>query len=1022
MRLRVALLGPLRVTMDDPASTRPAVAPTAVLGRRERAVLTLLALHRGSLVRIPRIVDDLWPEDPPPRATNTVQVYVSRIRRALGKEAVHGGPDGYALNLDPADLDVTVFEELARRGHHALAAGRYAEAADLLRRALGLWTGDPFPDGADLPSVRADAVRLAELRAGALEDRFEAALALGEGPELLPELDAACAQHPFRERLVAVRITALFHAGRHTEALERYAEHRSRCVDELGVEPGPDLQQLQRAILAGGAGLTPATWPLGRLLKTAGAAATLPTPRTPLIGRDAALAAAAARLRGPETRLLTLTGPGGSGKTRLAIAAAQTLTTGYLDGVYFVPLAPATSADQMWSRIADTLEVPPERRSELELLRHLAHLSALVVLDNLEQLPDAGDVVSRLLDAAPHLDVLTTSRRALHVRGEHLQPVPPLDLPDNAELDRAETSAAVRLFVQHAAMADPAFTLSETNVAAVIEICRRLDGLPLALELAAARTRLLPPQTLAARLDRSLDLTDRSPDRPARHQTLRRTIAWSVDLLSPTSRIVFRRLGVFVGGADLAAVAHLAADATPDAARESPTVQTVTVDAGRDPGGWLWGSLEELVDASLVRLDHDATGEPRIGLLETIRTYAHGQLRDHGELEHTYLRHAQHYSHVATTADAMLKHTPARAGDARRTLALEHDNLRAALGRLLDRAAAPDRFSDGTQDTTQDTTQGTTAGTRGAGWSPAECAAQARQLCAALVAQWIDSGHDIEGQQWAERALALAPADDDPSVAAILAGLCQFQLMFGHYDQGRRTAAASAAMWGRLGENTNRSRALSKVAQASEALGDLAGAGTAAREALALAEAAGDLGARVLALDELASLALAQGDPTDALARYTELIALDEERNDPAAVLEDRQNRVGVLRALGRNREAYAEMLEHLPALVQHAEQAKQLIAGQDLAALLAELGAAREAAMMIGAVDTLRERLGYAHYRTYEEKIGKPLTSARRTLLETEWEQAYQAGRHLPLARALLEVRPEGTGPDDRAVRPLGP
>jgi hypothetical protein len=229
-------------------------------------------------------------------------------------------------------------------------------------------------------------------------------------------------------------------------------------------------------------------------------------------------------------------------------------------------------------------------------------------------------------------------------------------------------------------------------------------------------------------------------------------------------------------------------------------------------------------------------------------------------------------------------------------------------------------------------------------------------------------------------------------------------------------------MWGRLGENTNRSRALSKVAQASEALGDLAGAGTPRGKRSRWVEAGGDLGARVLALDELASLALAQGDPTDALARYTELIALDEERNDPAAVLEDRQNRVGVLRALGRTREAYAEMLEHLPALVQHAEQAKQLIAGQDLAALLAELGAAREAAMMIGAVDMLRERLGYARYRTYEEKIGKPVTSARRALLETEWEQAYQAGRHLPLARALLEVRPDRTGPDDRAVSPLGP
>ena len=398
-------------------------------------------------------------------------------------------------------------------------------------------------------------------------------------------------------------------------------------------------------------------------LRSLGAASGLPVPPTPLVGRDGELAELDALLRSPGVRLVTLTGTGGSGKTRLAIELAQRLTAAYPDGVYFVPLAAATTAEVMWTSLAAALDVPAADRMPPRLFDHLVHRSAVFVLDNLEQLSGADAVVSELLTRCPRLVAVATSRRPLHVAVEHEHAVPPLELPLTSDVEGAERSAAVQLFVQHARKVNSRFALTADNVADVSAVCRRLDGLPLAIELAAARTRLLTPKALLARLGDLLELSDTGVDRPTRQQTLRNTLAWSHDLLTPALQQSFRRLGVFSGGADLEAVTALVVSADPDAGADGPdTLQVVS----------------DLVEASLVTVSESFDDEPRIGMLETVRTYAVEQLRVHGELDLAQERHAHYYLRLAEQLGPLVggnQYVQARA-----RFESEHENMREALG------------------------------------------------------------------------------------------------------------------------------------------------------------------------------------------------------------------------------------------------------------------------------------------------------------------------------------------------------
>ena len=467
-RFEFRVLGPLEVASGGRA--------VALGGPRQRALLAFLLLHGNELVSRQRLVDCLWGERAPETAANALQVAVHGLRRLLGAERVETRGTGYRLQVEPGELDLERFRGLVLQARSASPTA----AANTLADALALWRGAPLVDTADAPFARTQIGRLEEERLAALEARIDADLELGRHTELVGELETLVAEHPFREALGCRQLLALYRSGRQAEALEAYAWARRTLVEELGVEPGPALQELERAILRQDASLAPAPPP-------AVPRTNLPALATPLVGRQLELAAASALVRREDVRLLTLTGAGGTGKTRLALAVASDVLADFEDGVWLVTLAPLHDPELVLSTIAGALGV--EESGGLSLLdglkAHLGDKHAVLVLDNFEHLAAAAPLVSELLAAAPRLKALVTSRSVLRLTGEDGYPVPPLCLPDSASWDDAAAllrNEAVALFVARAQAARPDFRLNG-NACAVAEICVALDGLPLALEL-----------------------------------------------------------------------------------------------------------------------------------------------------------------------------------------------------------------------------------------------------------------------------------------------------------------------------------------------------------------------------------------------------------------------------------------------------------------------------------------------------------------------------------------------------------
>jgi predicted ATPase/DNA-binding SARP family transcriptional activator len=624
------LLGAVRAGSDG--QVVPLGAP------KQRALLAELLLHAGEVLSRDHLVDALWGERPPSSAHNTLQVYVHGLRRALGPDRIETHGSGYRVRLEPGELDAARFEQLLASAERSLAGGDPGGAVEDVERALALWTGSPLADIADQPVARVQAPRLEELRLRALEVRADARLELEKGAILVPELEALLAEHPYRERLRAQLALALYRAGRQADALETIREARRRLVDDLGVEPGPELQELERAVLRHDPALTlPAREAPARLRD-------LPVPPTPLIGRRLEIAAVEALLRREECRLVTLTGPGGTGKTRLALAAASALAPELRDGAAFVDLSQIHERQLVLPTIALALELGEE-----DLISELRRRSLLLVLDNLEQLGDETGPVAELLAGAPRLRVLATSRTPLRLSGEREYPVPPLPVPaSGAAPEELAANEAVQLFVARAQAVDPSFALTAGTSESVAAICRRLDGLPLALELAAARVRSLTPAALEQRLRRALQLlVAGARDVPPRQRTLRATLDWSHDLLGEPERRLFAHLAVFSGGFLLDDLEAIAGE---ECALE----------------------LAGLVDASLVRRRDD-----RFHLLETVREYAVERLSALGAGPAYRRRHALHY--VARAEAAAEKMSTAEEPAAYAFFDAEQENLWAAL-------------------------------------------------------------------------------------------------------------------------------------------------------------------------------------------------------------------------------------------------------------------------------------------------------------------------------------------------------
>jgi predicted ATPase/DNA-binding SARP family transcriptional activator/uncharacterized protein HemY len=814
-------------------------------GLRERTLLARLLLSAGQVVSADRLAEDLWAGQPPPQCMATLRVYISRLRRALGpaSAALLTQPPGYRMVISPGQLDASRFGSLVAAGREDLAAGRPGTAAAKLREALVLWRGPPLSDVADFSFAQAEVARLAEARLAAVEDLVEADLACGRHAAVTSELDGLVATHPLRERLCGQRMLALYRCGRQAEALAAYTELRARLAEELGIDPNPALHRLQEAILRQEPGLDWAApqEPVPQEPVSQGLVSPEPVPQQPVppdgaaqrgavragsrlpaettsfIGRESELATIDDLLG--LSRLLTLTGPSGSGKTRLALRAGAQVAERYPDGVWLIELAPVTSPDLVTAVAASALSVREEPGQALteSVAAQLRDAEALLIVDNCEHVLDAaGELIARLLRTCPALRVLATSQSRLGLVGEASWPVPPLILPDPAarDLEVVAQAEAVRLLRDRAALARPGFTLTAQNAPAVSEICRRLDGIPLALELAAARLNALSAGQLAARIDdRFRLLAGSGRGGLPRHRTLQAAIEWSHDLLSKTEQICFRRLAVFSGGCTL------------EAAESVCTAGSLTA-------AEIFETVTALVDRSLLTAE-ERCGSMRYGMLESIHQFARTQLGRAGESAELSRRHLEWLLGYARQAD------------------LEGPDQGAWLDLL---ETDLENFRIGLEDGS---------------------AAEPRLELAGLLAPfWMVRGHTGLGRRWLEGALAAAGPGAPPRLrAAALDGLGQLAAVQADYEAQRSSQQESLAIWRRMGDDARVASCLGDLGSAAHIRGEYGQARAMYAEALELANSAQDSRLMARCLSGLGRLALHQGDLVKATDYYTDSMA-----------------------------------------------------------------------------------------------------------------------------------------------------
>ncbi len=880
--MQVRLFGGLEATQDG--------VPVPVRGAKQRALLALLALRRGQPVSADRLIDALWGDGQAANPANALQAQIGQLRRTLGPGAIVTTEAGYALDVGPEDVDVVRFEHLVAQGRRLAEAGEAADASAALGEALRLRRGEPlaefayagFVRGTDASSADAgfaDAERahLDELMLVAIETRAGADLVLGRHGELAAELEAWCRRHPLRERLWELLILALYRAGRQAEALRAYTEVRDRLVDELGLDPGPALRDLETRILAQHPSLSPE--PLPSTQEPPAPEPPAPEPPAPeppapeppapeppaqagnlrerlssFVGRDAELAQLRETVRA--SRLVTLIGPGGAGKTRLAVEAAAVLREEHPDGAWLVELAGvaepagvAPAAAHALGAAPSALASPQPVTSTAEfIVRHLAGRSLVVVLDNCEHvIGEAATLADTLVTAVPGLRLIATSREPLGVPGEVLVPVGGLAPPGAAELF-ADRARAVR----------PGFTADEDAIA---DICARLDGLPLAVELAAARLRALPLATLADRLDdRFRLLTGGARTARPRQQTLRAVVDWSYDLLFEDERRLFTRLATFTGGCELAAAEAVCAD------EHVPAADILDV-------------LARLVDKSLVTAPGPGD-QDRFSQLQTLWAYGRDRLAESGEADAIRARHGAYYRQLARQAHDGLR--GATGPGWRDRLAAESGNLRAALDWFV---AAGDA-------------EGALSLTSGMAWL------------------WFINGDFAEGERWLGDALG-APGPQPTELAAIAhvwhgycvgmsadpdAGVIECAQAVGvlRAAQDQAPLAEALVLWATvLGFAHHFGRSLDALSEARDlleppgkgvqgwlmaahqlivawnllSLGRLADAEAVARSSLARFDAEGEILVVVSPLNALASIAEARGDLEAASAAYEALLA-----------------------------------------------------------------------------------------------------------------------------------------------------
>jgi len=923
---------------------------------RQRSLLARLLIRAGQPISTDRLIEELWPDEVPSTARHTLHVYISRLRTVLGDERdrLVNEASGYRLKVEPELLDASRFEALAAVGREALTDADPAAADVHLRAALELWRGPALVEFAEEPFASNEATRLDHLRLTALEDRIEAELALGLHGQLTEELRTLTLAQPYRETFWEQYMLALYRAGRQTDALHAYAEVRMRLADDLGIDPGPSLERMEQRVLAQDPTLSIETRTAPSVpASPVTALGNLPLQRTTFVGRDRDLAIAGELLAA--SRLLTLVGAPGAGKTRMALRLATDHSHRYPDGTFFVSLAAVSDWRQLEPSIAAALAAAEARNAlsdratsgHRSAIERLAGRRLLLVLDNLEQVAGAAGPIGQLLDRAPELTILATSRAPLGVSGEQEFPVlplqtPPADAPADPSAIRAHD--AVALLVTRARAVDPRFDVTSENAAAIAGITISLDGLPLAIELGAGRLRALTPQGLLDRLEHRLSLlSSGTSDTIGRHHTLRQAIAWSYELLTADEQRLFRRLGAFVAGftADAAAVVA-----------DQPLEEA-------------WTGIESLLAQSLLYRPVDV-GEARFAMLQTLREFAVEQLESTAELEATLARHARYYLSLAERSGGA---TGERADETISTLAPELEEIRAALRRC---------------------EQG---GDRELGL----------RLAASTWRLWQAAGHIAEGHEWLARLLD-PPGPDTAVRADALMALAGLEYWQSDYPAALDAYEEALELYRADGDRSQEAEVLYGMSMTATWHGDSAKGARLAAEARSLFES---LGARAKVGETLMAQGFALWQAREyAAARplWESALAISRELGEDSLAVTQLAGLAGIEYHTGAVDDATRIALDALGQACD-LDNVGLCVWLLDFIAAFAVEARPAMAVRVAGAADALRTASGGGK-RVEELHIEPARAAAARVLDRTTLEQAWAEGRALSLQEAIDVAR----------------
>ena len=994
------LLGPLEVECDGRV--------LALGGAHQRALLGLLIIRRNEVLSSERLIGELWDRPADARVVKRLHVGLSRLRHALGEQAAGsrlvtvGG--GYRLRIAHGELDAGRFEQLVADGQASLEEGHPERAIATLEGALALWRGRPLADLEFESFAQPEIARLEELRLLALEMRVEASLAANRHREVIAELERLVAEHPLRERLRAQLMLALYRAGRHAHALESYQRARRALAAELGLEPGPELRRLEQAILVHDPALEatavrpspPGSIGAGAHVATAPASPRgaqprgrrLPEPPTRLIGRQRERRAIAERLFQPGVRLVTLVGPGGVGKTRLALEVAATIKGAFADKACWVELGGVAAPEHVSATLARVLGAKPragETAAEA-LARELESRHLLLVIDNFEHVLPAAPLVAELLARCPLVSVLATSREGLDLAAEHRVEVPPLPVLDrrgDVTEDDLEQVGATALFLDAARRADDGFRVAG-DAHAIAEICRRLDGIPLAIELAAARTRLLGPRELAERLGDALTILGPGPrDAPERQRTLRATIDWSYRLLDPQEQLAFARFAVFCGGATLDAA---------EAVTQTPS-----------------NILEGLLAKHLLGRRVDGHGRQRLVVLDTIRAFALERLARAAESDQVRAMHARHFLALAEQYDSEFRRTGSYELASR--LDVDVENLRAALRWAIERSNSPIALRlavalDGYWDL-RDEREGArwleAAFALGEEGVPPELRARARVCRAYLLAgpSTIDHADDA-----AREALALYEACGDLAGRAdSLTAIAALTIRRHRRVEAFRTACEALALARRSGDPVRVARALTMKASSAPSLDAVLEAG---EQAIERFRALGNVKAVTLAHTNLAYNAFVFGDYEQAQQHIDAGLRIVSATGDELELAAIRGNEGLVALFSGNHKRAELAFCGELEYVRDHGFDELLCEGLTGLAAVFTTRGRDAVAARLVGAIDALD--ITVFDDGTTQRLQAEFFDAARERIGATAWDRGRAAGagldREATIALALETAR----------------